>query len=50
MIQRSEKVHLDPLVGEIDHAQGPEDFSLETDLDTGVHLAARPNLEPRVAV
>ena len=50
MIQRSEKVHLDPSGGEIDHAQGPKDFSLETDPDTGVHLAARPNLEPRVAV
>jgi hypothetical protein len=26
MIQRFEKVRLDPPIGEIDHAQGPEDF------------------------
>ena len=30
MIQRSEKVRLDPPVGEMDHAWRPEDFWLQT--------------------
>jgi hypothetical protein len=30
MIQRSEKVRLDPPFGEMDHAWGAEDFWLET--------------------
>jgi hypothetical protein len=46
MIQRSEKGRLDPPVGEMDHTWEPEAFWLETDLDTGVHLAGRPGVEP----